>query len=722
MTMTTTKPARDLAGALAGAALGAGFLCAGAPAAAADAQPEQLPTLSVREGADAAPPVGYKPEQSTLSKLTQPLRDTPQSVTVVTRQVLDDQAVTTLRDALRNVSGISLAAGEGGAQGDNLALRGFSARSDIYLDGMRDSGSYYRDPFDQDQVEVLKGASSMLFGRGSAGGIVNQVTKTPTATAAMSGTAAAGSDLTVRVTGDINQPLTADGSVAARLNVMGHRQDIAGRDVAQNRRYGVAPSLAWGLGTATRLTLSYFHQTEDNVSDYGIPFLWGRPAPVSRHSYYGFEDESFLKTSADIGTAVLQHDLGNGIQLRNSFRYAEYGRNALITEARIPTATAARPGSVDPAAIRVDRGQINVDSTETFLQDQADLTAHFNTGGLSHALVAGLEAGRETSSPVRYTWSGVPTAPLFSPNPDDPLAGTRVVNTAVRTVAHSVAAYAADTIRIGEQWELSGGLRWDRFQASYREAVKNLRLSRVDRQISGRGAVVYKLLPNASVYFSYGTSFSPSAEGLSLSATTVDLQPETSRTFEVGTKWDLLDEALSLSAALFRLDKNNVRVPDPVDSALTINGGKQRVDGFEMEASGRLADGWQVIAGYSFMDSTVLATTRPGERGLQLANTPKHTVRLWTTYALPWNVTVGGGATGVSSRIASTTADGAGLIRRVPGYFTFDAMVRYDLSRQVGVQLNLTNLTNRYYFDTIHPGHLIAGAGRTALVTVNFKL
>ncbi len=237
-------------------------------------------------------------------KYSEPVIDTPQTITEVPRSVMDQQGTTTLRDALRNVAGISLAAGEGGAQGDNLTIRGFTARNDLFIDGMRDFGSYYRDPFNVQEVEVLQGPSSVTFGRGSTGGVVNQASKTPGLDASIAGSLQMGTDLTRRVTLDINEPLPKLGSGAAfRLNLMGNLNDVSERDVAENRRFGIAPSLALGLGTATRWNFSYFHQTADDIPDYGIPWLFNGPAPVNRTNYYGFADGNYLRTYDDIGSS-----------------------------------------------------------------------------------------------------------------------------------------------------------------------------------------------------------------------------------------------------------------------------------------------------------------------------------------------------------------------------------------------------------------------------------
>jgi catecholate siderophore receptor len=344
-------------------------------------------------------------------KYGSPILDTPQTINTVTQEVMQQQGTTTLRDALRNVAGISIAAGEGSSQGDNLTIRGFSARNDLYIDGMRDFGSYYRDPFNTQEVEVLQGPSSVTFGRGSTGGVVNQATKMPALSKLVSGDIDFGTDLTRRGTLDFETPVPKLGKGAAfRINLMGNENKIAERDIAENRRWGVAPSLAFGLGTNTRGSINYFHQYADDTPDYGIPWLFNQAAPVNHHNYYGFSDANHLRTQADIGTAKIEHDFNSHFTIRNQFRDANYHRDVLITEPRVAGAvTLATP----LAAIQVTRNQLGAISDETFLDNQLDLMAHFKTGFIQHSFVAGAEGGRETSDPTRPTWTNIPTASLL---------------------------------------------------------------------------------------------------------------------------------------------------------------------------------------------------------------------------------------------------------------------------------------------------------------------
>ncbi len=667
-----------------------------------------------------------------LPKFTQPLIETPQSIDIVPQHIIQDQGATTLRDALRNVAGISIAAGEGGAQGDNLTVRGFTARNDIFLDGMRDFGSYYRDPFAMQEVAVLQGPSSVTFGRGSTGGIVNQETKAPQTSTLFAGTAELGTDQTKRITADLDRPLPSLGSgTAFRLNLMGHDSKFAGRDIAENRRYGIAPSLAFGLGSPTRLTLSYLREGADDTPDYGIPWLFNGPAPVERRNYYGFEHGNYLKTNVDMGTVKFEHDVNSHITFRNQARYAHYHRDVRITEAQIDaTSLDTDPLSTPLGQIEVLRNQIAVNSTETFLQDQADVIMKFNTGSLRHTVVAGAEGGRETSSPYRqrFDLTTVPETNLLHPDTSQPFAGivpgTGITNTHVTAI--SAGAYALDTVNLLPKLDLTAGVRVDRFDATVDQSLPVTPLSpfkRVDVMPSWRSALVFKPVAGGSIYFSYGTSFNPSAETLALTVATQDAPPEESRTFEVGTKWDLFARKLSLRAAGFRTDKTNAR--ETVNATTVVLSGSQRVSGFQIQANGYVTSRWEILASYAYLDGKVTrSAVFPLAVGAQLANVPRNTFSTWSTFDLPWRLSIGGGADFVDSRTASSTTPldpVTGLVKQVPGYWVFNAMAKYPLSEHVELRANVYNLADKYYYDQIHPAHIVPGAARSALLGITFK-
>ncbi len=679
-----------------------------------------MPEVLVR-GAQDKKNRSYNPSQISLPKYTGTLVETPQSITLVPQKVMKDQGVTTLREALRNVSGISLSAGEGGFQGDNLTIRGFASRSDFFLDGMRDFGSYFRDPFNTEQVEVLKGPASIMFGRGSTGGIVNQQSKKPDLKGFVAGTLSLGTDLTRRLTVDVNQALPfLNDTTAFRINLMGTESDVAERDVAHNRRYGIAPSISFGVGTSTRTDISFLHQSEDNKPDYGLPFLFSRPAPVDRTNYYGFKNGNFLKTDAEVLTAKVEHDFNEHFTLRNQLRYGHYDRDVRISEARVPAATAL---GTPASAISVDRNQITAKSTESALLNDLSLTSKFSTGIIKHTVVSGFEASRETSTPTRTSYAGVPTTGLVNPDPNQAFVGTPTVTSIVKAKAATVALYLMDTMKIGKKWEVQGGIRWDHVDSDYDQTVAPAAsFNRTDDAFSWRGSLLFKPIPKGSAYFSYGTSFNPSIEGLSLAANNANLSPEKNRTFEIGTKWDLFKDRLGFSGAIFRNEKTNARTVDPTNPLLNVLTGKQKVDGFEFAASGNPTKKWKIISSYTFLDSEILDSNRAGEEGNKLQNTPTHTFNIWSTYELPLNFEVGAGLKFVSSRNVGISAEAnTGLIKQVPSYVTADAMAKYKINSKIDVQLNAYNLTNKLYFDGLHPNHIIPGPGRTFLLSSNFK-
>ena len=589
---------------------------------------------SVTESIDVSASTSALP--TSVSKYSEPIRDTPQTVNVVGQQVMAEQNTTTLRDALRNVAGISIAAGEGGAQGDNLTIRGFSARNDLYIDGMRDFGSYYRDPFNLEEVDVVQGPSAATFGRGSTGGVVNQATKMPTLLRALSAAPSMAVPMepgAPRRTSTCRSPFLGKGA-AFRVNVMGTEGGVAGRDVAYNRRYGVAPSLSFGMGTATRVTLSYLKQQADDIPDYGIPWLFNQPAPVARNNYYGFRDGNYLRTKDNIATLRAEHDFNSHVSIRNQTRYARYLRDVQITEPQIlGTVTLATPLS----AITINRNQLVSNSVEAFLANQTDVTLKFQTGAVKHTAVVGVELDREDSDPTRPRYTGVPTTSLLAPDDTQPFAGVPTINTIVNARSNSASAYVIDTAKLGSHWELNGSFRFDRFNSHYTQAVAPAAaFNRLDHLPSWRGAVVYKPVTPVSIYASVGNSFNPSAESLSLSATTASLPPEENRTYELGAKWDLANPGLSLRTALFQTDKLNAREPDPTNSLLNVLAGKQRVQGFQTELSGHLTAKWDAQASYAYLDATLRSSNfYPAAIGARLANVPRHTLSFWQTYRLP---------------------------------------------------------------------------------------
>ncbi|MDR3735810.1 MAG: TonB-dependent receptor [Acidobacteriaceae bacterium] len=719
-------------------------------------------------------------EAVSLYKFTQPLLDTPQTVNVIPQFVLDEQKITTLREALRNVPGISMAAGESGAQGDNLTIRGFTARNDIFLDGIRDFGSYYRDSFNFEQVEVLQGPAGVQFGRGSTGGIINQESKQPTVEQAVNVQVQIGSDMTRRVTADINTPMPdVAGGSAFRVNVVAHDAGVAGRPFAENRRFGFAPSVSFGMNSPTRYTVSYFHFSENDTPDYGLPWFFNKPAPADRHAYYGFPDQNYLKTNDDILTAQVEHTFNEYASLHSISRWANYPRQAQITEPQIcsnaaasvpvggvatPPTSAVNTGvacpytpASDPANIVVNRNQIQIKSVEADLWSQLEGNVRFHALGIRQNLVAGVEGGQEVSNPIRTNYTinkinTVPSAMLVNPNTAQPFAGTGYILSVVHTKSKSYGLYFVDTLHLGRLFELSGGVRYDYFNTDYNlyqpvapptggtVTAAILPISRLDTKSTYRAAFVYKPNAHGSVYFDYGTSFNPSAESLSLSATLADarLQPEQNETFEAGTKWNFLGEHLLIEGAWFHTEKDNAREPSPTDSTVTVNGGNQVVKGMQTSVVGRLPHGMNVIAGYAYLQSAVVQSAAyPTSVGYPLANVPKQTFNFFITHNLWEKLNLGVGGNYVGSRTASSTVPYVPLmysgpvggvytvtsvgVKQVPGYWVFNAYVKRPMTKRIELNANIYNALNRFFIDQPHPSHLIPGPGLSVVGGLNFK-
>jgi catecholate siderophore receptor len=712
--------------------------------------PAKLPDVVVKGQQEQGTP--YKPDAVQSPKYTEPLRDVPQTVTVVPRAVIEQQNATTLRDVLRNVPGISYQAGEGGVPaGDNLSIRGFSARTDLFVDNVRDFGGYSRDAFNLEQVEVSKGPASSYAGRGSTGGSINLVSKTPHLDSLYSASFGIGTEDYKRFTLDVNQPITNSPipGTAVRLNGVWTESNIAGRDVVEDKRWGIAPSLAFGLGTPTRVTLSYFHLDQDNLPGYGIPWVptnsgplavYGNtPPPVDYANFYGLKSD-FEKTRTDIPTALIEHDFNEAFSLRNLTRYGQNDRDSVYTSPRFVDLT---PGPVVSYGRTVNRQFQSRDQVDTIFANQTDLTSKFDTWKFDHTVVTSVEYTRETSinhARAVHT-NGIPigggasaTAPyadLFNPNPNEkrlgPIGRTGAF---AESKSDSVALSLFDTIKFGEKWQLNGGVRFDHFELGFKSVATNgmatngTPLVRTDNLLSYRSGLVFKPKPNGSIYVAYGTSSNPSGEGLTLTTNATaasanfKTDPEESRTYEIGTKWDLFDNRLALSLALFRTEKINARTEDPTDDSDTlVLNGKQRVDGIEVGAAGSITEDWKVFAGYAHMISEVIESNDPNEEGNELSNTPKNTFSLWTTYQLPWNFEFGGGAQFVDSRYSSNGANR----RQAPDYWLFDATLAYNVNKNFSLRLNIMNLADERYIDRVGGGHFIPGAGRTAVLTASLK-
>jgi catecholate siderophore receptor len=648
-------------------------------------------------------------------KFTAPVRDTPQTVVIIPQSVIESQGATSLRDVLRNVPGITYQAGEGGGglPGDTLSMRGFSATNDIFVDGVRDVGSYSRDAFNLEQVEVVKGPASVYTGRGATGGSINLATKSPHLRESYGAAISGGNEAFKRGTVDVNRPIS--GSAAARLNVMWSDADVAGRDEVHNSSWGIAPSFAAGLAGRTKLTAAYVHQQQDNVPDYGLPWAAFDADPaVDQSNFYGLRHYDYEEIRSDAATAQLSHDLSNAFSLRTVARYGRTSRDSAITAPRPPNR------QLQQRAI----------SNET-IASQSALSGGLQTGQIRHTLAAGLEVTRETTRNRNSSQTtNQPQTDLYDPDPTEVPFGPMPDNAGnpSRAITSTVGVYAFDTAHVTDRIQVSGGARLDRSEVDYRlttlstGAVTNL--GRTDAAVTWNAGAVYKPRPSGSVYVGAGTSFSPSADAASTgpalsdsptAANNVNLEPEKSRNFEVGTKWDLLGARLSMSAAVFRTEKTNARTRNLTNEPFILSG-RQRVDGVELSVTGTVTERWSAFAGYAYMDSRIVASANPVETDNNLALVPKRSFSLWTTYELTRQLGIGGGAQfmdNVFRNAANTLA--------VPSYWLVNGTASYEVNTHLSLRINGNNLTDRAYVDRVGGGHYIPGPRRTVIVATDIK-
>ena len=668
-------------------------------------------------------------------KIPLSVKDTPQSVNVIPQQLLQEQSVTRLEDALKNVPGVTLNAGEGAARGDTINIRGFSAFNDFFLDGVRDAAIYVRDPFNLESIEVLKGPSATLFGRGSTGGAVNQVSKAPTLNPLGVFTADVGSNDEYRGTLDVDQPIGPNAAI--RLNAMGESSEVADRDDVKNRHWGVAPEASFGIGEPTTVTLAYFHLSENDVPDVGIPFVGGAPAPVNRNNDYGLASDHAI-SDVDIGTLRIKHDFSPNLSIASTTRYADY---QFSYQFDAPNFGSVADGGEGPptageplSSILVGRDSPSSSGTQTNLTEQVDLTARFDTGFLHHTLVAGIELARQTNhldsynNPFNSNNNWIPETSLLDPDPNQARPVQAVTKTQI-TAADSEAAYVTDTVNIGQHFDLIAGVRLDRFAASYDQtAFKTgalLDLSHVDVVPSPRVALVFKPTAWQSFYVSYGTSFDPSAEALTLTTKTANLGPVKATTYEAGSKTSVLDGKLLLTGAIFHTEVDNAQVNDPENPTLTTLQGNETVQGLEFGATGHITSKLEITAGYTYLDGKTSGDTGSTPivyyHNVAMPNLARNAVNLWAEYKItrPWEV--GLGANYLDKRIGNIVTPGT-IPAVVPSYVVWSAMTSYKVNDRLKLQLNVINLFDTYYYDNIYytsasENHVIPGAGRTIKLT-----
>ncbi len=657
-----------------------------------------------------APRQGYQvPAISSATRTLTPLRDVPQSVTVVTRQLMQDQLMSSLGDVVRYVPGIALHQGENNR--DQLVIRGNSTSADFYVDGVRDDVQYYRDLYDLDRVEALKGPNAMIFGRGGGGGVINQVTKEAGFGVLREVDLQGGSFANRRATADLNQPLS--GQVALRVNAL-YEDSGSFRDFVDLQRTGVAPTLTWLPDAATKVTLGYERLHDGRVADRGITSFHGRPADVDPGTYYGNPGQSHVRADVDLAAAYVEHRFGD-LALHSRTTFGDYGRGY---QNFVPGATSADGSQVTLTAYNNATQRRN-------LFNQTDLTYGVETGAVRHTLLLGAELGRQLTDNFRNTgyFDGTATS-ILVPFADPTTATTATFRQSATDASNHLdarvgAVYAQDQIELTPHLQLIAGARFDRFDLRFHNNRTGDDLGRTDDLVSPRAGVVVKPTAALSLYGSYSVSFLPSSgdQFASLTTVTEQLEPERFANYEVGAKWDAA-EGLSLTTALYRLDRTNTRSTDPNDPTRIVQTGSQRTDGYELGINGQITRRWSVAGGYAWQDAFVTRATAAARAGAVVAQVPRHTLSLWNNVQLAPKF---GAALGVicRSKMFAAIDDAVTL----PGYTRVDVAGYVALTPDLRLQVNLENLFGtRDWANADSNTNLSPGAPRTLRVGLTARL
>ncbi|WP_284619708.1 TonB-dependent receptor [Aquabacterium humicola] len=724
---------------------------AASASAAGDGKEAVLPTVkakarAVRQGKDTV-----QATTTSIGKGTQELRDIPQSVTVVTERLIDDRNLDTLKEALHNTAGISFQAAEGGEE--DIRLRGFSLNStgDIFIDGIRDPAFYERDTFNDDRIEVMRGSASMLFGRGSTGGAVNQVNKQPLLFGRNEVDLTIGNGKYTRVTADMN--LRTGENAALRVNAMKTEADNWGNFVDKE---GLAATYALGIGTRDEFSVGLYTLDNHNGVNYGMPWLAPSAGatdrvlvPVDPRNYYAAASD-YSDGGAKYGTLAHIHRFGQGSELKTVLRRANYDRDLRASAIRFCTRSNANPecpnATTDPVTLQnigpntiLTRGNnVKIQELDT-LNFQSDYSGRFHFGGLKHAVQAGVDYAHEEF--VNFGASALPAAKpkttLGAPNAGGGVDEAARLVTMNRTFdAKALGVYAQDLIQITPQWKLLAGLRWDRFEGDYNTpqigTTAPTHRARKDALWSKRVGVLYQPDAFQSYHLSYGTSFNTSGDTYQYDLLGSNTPPEGSRNFELGGKLDLVDGNLSVRFALFHSVKTNERNRD-ADTVLQtptayLLSGQRHASGIELDLAGRITPAWEVFASYAFIpdaeidkgsppatDPNGIPVSLQGEQvGSRPGGTPRHSGTIWSTYRLgAWRF--GGG-------LNARSADAPPLVStfKAPAYVTGDLMAEYTFN-DLTFKLNVTNVTNKLYADMLYRGHYIPGKPRTVQLTTSYR-
>ena len=664
-----------------------------------------LVVAGLRESVTVTAPLGA-PIVNSATRTATPLHDVPQSVTVISDALIKDQLMTSVADVMRYVPGVTTHQGENNR--DQVIIRGNSSSADFFVNGVRDDVQYYRDLYNLDRLEALKGPNALMFGRGGAGGVVNRVVKEASATALREVLLQGGAFGNKRLTADVNQPLS--GRVSFRLN--GMIEDSGSfRNEVELQRSAINPTLTFQASDRTRVTASYEYLRDRRVADRGITSYQGSPADVPIETYYGDPAQSHVRADVHLATTAFEHRFGRAA-IRNRLQVADYGR---FYQNFVPGAAAA-----DRSTVALTAYNNATDRTNVF--NQTDLTLTAATGRIEHTLLAGAEVGRQLTDNFRQTGffnnSATLQVPFDAPQTNSPVAFRQNATDADNHVRTNVAAvFVQDQVRVSRFVQLLGGLRFDRFNLRYQNNRNGETLERPDNLWSPRAGVVFKPVDPVSVYGSYSVSYLPSSgdQFSSLTVITQQVEPEKFTNYEVGVKWDTMP-GLALTGAVYRLDRRNTRSTDPNDPIRVIQTGEQRTNGFEAGVNGTITARWTLAGGYAFQNAYVRRATVSARAGAVVGQVPHHTFSLWNNVRLHRRVSAGLGVVQRSDMFA--TIDNTVVL---PGYLKADVAAYFTLTDQARLQINVENLADTLYYvnadsnTNISPGR--PRAVRIALIT-----
>lgn len=636
-------------------------------------------TITVTESASY-----WTPAISTATKTLTPLRDVPQSITVVTKELIRDQMMSSIGDVVRYVPGIGTHAGDNAR--DTVIIRGNTSSADFFLNGVRDDVEYYRDLYNLERVEALKGPNAMIFGRGGGGGVINRVTKEPEFLPLREISMQGGSYGNKRFAADFDQPFGSQ--VALRLNGM-FENSGSFRNYVDLKRYGINPTLTFAPGARTKIVLGYERFRDDRVADRGIPSFQGRPADIPISTYFGNPNDSHVHAGVNLGSAAIEHQAG-GVTIRNRTLAGGYDK---IYQNYVP-------GAVTPDRTLVPLSAYNNATQRLNIFNQTDATYAVSTGRIRHTLLAGSELGRQLTDNFRNTGYFNNTATSVSVPYSDPVIGTPVTYRQSLTDADNrlktnlAAVYAQDQIAFSRYFQAIAGVRFDYFDLRYRNNRTAESLRRIDNLVSPRVGIVFKPSTPVSIYSSYSVSYLPSSgdQFSSLTNVTQQVKPEKFSNYEAGVKWDV-DRAFSLTTAIYRLDRTNTRSIDPNDPTRIIQTGSQRTNGFEIGVNGSITRAWRIAGGYAYQDAFVTSATAAARAGAQVGQVPHNTFSLWNNFQILPRLAAGVGVLNRSDMYAAI--DNTVIL---PGYVRADAGVHFSLTEKAGLQANVENLFDRRYY------------------------